>query len=633
VKPFRWPSPKVEQPSEATAAEVLARPPAGELTWQAVVGAVLVASLVAFSYPYIVLKLGLGPDVSLLSAFLGAVFLHVAAAKTRGRNRLMNNIVQTAGTSASQTAFMCVVAAAFGYLGQNQAVDVDAQLTPWKIFTWLVFSGTIGVLFIPLFRRYFLDDPRLVFPDGVAAAETIIVMDAEDAGTRRKIWALSGGAAAGALFSYLSDGLNRVPAFFFSQRFAIGWDWSLLSMGMGLLVGTRVGLSMLIGVAFVGLAGPQIIGRAGFDIVATGIAPQNVAQCQALYESATRTAEQTGFVASSCGQLSSLIAGDDFSIVLLWVMWPATALLVSSALTTVLLRWRSIVTMFRQLAAARPTPTFGGDISLRTTLIGVGLCTIALAYIQNVHFGLSYVQTFVAVLFELPLMLIGVRVLGETNFGPVSVTANTMQAVYAVLFPGKIVQNLVAAGMTGDGNSQAEGTMQDFRAGERVGSTPRVLTYTQMLAIPIGAAAVAIMYPLLVAKYGLGPQGLVAPTGLKFANMAVVLSRGLIALPPGAIAAIAAATVVGVLMAVLEDRKAPFLPSAAAIAFALILPGTLSIVIAFGAAAGWLWNRLDPQRYTGYHFALAAGLISGDAVISGLILPALAALNVRLPGA
>ena len=40
-----------------------------------------------------------------------------------------------------------------------------------------------------------------------------------------------------------------------------------------------------------------------------------------------------------------------------------------------------------------------------------------------------------------------------------------------------------------------------------VGSTPRILTYVQLAAVPIGAAAVAIMYPLLVRKYGLGVEG------------------------------------------------------------------------------------------------------------------------------
>jgi hypothetical protein len=48
-------------------------PPVPEITWQSVIGAFLVSSLVAGSYPYVVLKLGMGPNVSVVSAFLGAI--------------------------------------------------------------------------------------------------------------------------------------------------------------------------------------------------------------------------------------------------------------------------------------------------------------------------------------------------------------------------------------------------------------------------------------------------------------------------------------------------------------------------------------------------------------------------------
>ena len=125
-----------------------------------------------------VLKLGMGPNISVVSAFLGAIFLNFAAFKTRGHNRFSNNIIQTAGTSAASTAFMCVVAAAFGYLDKNETVDVHMQISPWQMFTWLTCSGMIGVVFTVLFRRHFVDDPKMIFADGVAAAQTIQVIDA-----------------------------------------------------------------------------------------------------------------------------------------------------------------------------------------------------------------------------------------------------------------------------------------------------------------------------------------------------------------------------------------------------------------------------------------------------------------------
>jgi hypothetical protein len=50
-----------------------------------------------------------------------------------------------------------------------------------------------------------------------------------------------------------------------------------------------------------------------------------------------------------CGMLSDYLAGNDFSIILLWTMWPATALIIASGLTAVAMQWRSIGRMFRQI--------------------------------------------------------------------------------------------------------------------------------------------------------------------------------------------------------------------------------------------------------------------------------------------
>src|SRR4029079_17685220 len=107
-----------------------------------------------------------------------------------------------------------------------------------------------------------------------------------------------------------------------------------------------------------------------------------------------------------------------------------------------------------------------------------------------------------------------------------------LQAVFAVFWPGHVGHNLIAAGMSGTCNSQGEGTIQDYKTGKLVGSTPRVLTWVQLAAVPVGAAAVAVMYPLLLHKYTLG-ESLPAPTGVKIANMAILISQGAEAFPRG----------------------------------------------------------------------------------------------------
>ena len=183
---------------------------------------------------------------------------------------------------------------------------------------------------------------------------------------------------------------------------------------------------------------------------------------------------------------------------------------------------------------------------------------------------------------------------------------------------------MVAARIASDGISQTEGTMQDFRTGQRVVSTPRLLTYVQLCAIPIGAAA--IMYPLLVNHYGLGGDGLTAPTGLKMANMAVLLSKDFSARPGGTLVA----AVVGSVVTVLEARGSGFrwLPSSAALGFGLILPGLLTVPLAIGGVLGWAWSKRSPETYERYRFTVVAGLVAGDALISGVFVPILASLGL-----
>src|SRR6267143_2211249 len=92
--------------------------PAGlqEFSVRAVLCGFMVAAVMGTSYPYIVLKLGFGPNVSVVAAFFGYLSLGTFF---RNFNRWENNIVQTAGTSAAQTAFMCVILAACDLLKQS----------------------------------------------------------------------------------------------------------------------------------------------------------------------------------------------------------------------------------------------------------------------------------------------------------------------------------------------------------------------------------------------------------------------------------------------------------------------------------------------------------------------------------
>src|SRR5438552_550530 len=108
-----------------------------ELTPRSVIVGLLVAGIMGASYPYIVLKLGFGPNVSVVAAFFGYLFLGVFF---KDYNRWENNIVETCGTAASQTAFMCVLLAAFDML-RAKNIGFNVQLTSLQAFVWLTCAG------------------------------------------------------------------------------------------------------------------------------------------------------------------------------------------------------------------------------------------------------------------------------------------------------------------------------------------------------------------------------------------------------------------------------------------------------------------------------------------------------------
>ena len=99
---------------------------------------------------------------------------------------------------------------------------------------------------------------------------------------------------------------------------------------------------------------------------------------------------------------------------------------------------------------------------------------------------------------------------------------------------------MLASGTTGTIATESEALMQDYKAGDMIGSSPKHLTIMQLIATPVGAAAVSWMYPLLRRTYGIVGEhaGLTSPISRKWAAFAEVLSRGFSALPRGAVPAL-----------------------------------------------------------------------------------------------
>ena len=584
-----------------------ARPAHGELTLQSIAAAVVVAAIMGAAYPYMVLKLGFGPNVSIVSAFFGYLILSVIARKSY--DRFQNNIVQTAGTSAASTAFMCGILATFEILRADKSTHFTINPTPLQTFLWLTTASLLGVVLSAPMRRHFIVDQKLPFPDGMAAAETLLVLDpprdapAEVRSVAGKAAMVMGvcllASAALMLVRKDSNLLGLIPGGWDTGALSlsaggravtlaamgVGVSYSLLNLGSGMIVGLRINAWLLLGCMLGWILTPLLL-------IQNHILPDHPTHSQ----------------------------------VLQWVLWPGLAMMVAGGMTTLALRWRMLARAFAGL-----TDASGEDAPLSWIAGGSVLLAVTLCVLQKLFFGLPFWMSAVSIVLSIPLMLVGLRALGETNWGPIGALSNLMQALFAGLAPGSLVANVVPSGAAGTIASTSEGLMQDYRAGYIIGSTPRSMFIAQIIGAPIGAAALAFTYPLLVKTYGLvGDHAqLAAPGSRRTAAFAQLLVAGIDKLPPSALWAALAAALLGCVFAAMEqsERIRRWTPSPVALSLGLLLPFSSVSTMFVGAVVGAIWLARHPASAARYMIAVASGFIAGEAMLA-VIAPVLIALGV-----
>jgi uncharacterized oligopeptide transporter (OPT) family protein len=265
---------------------------------------------------------------------------------------------------------------------------------------------------------------------------------------------------------------------------------------------------------------------------------------------------------------------------------------------------------------------------MQYVVVGSLVMTVVICFVQYFSMGIPIYLSLIAIVLTLPLMLVGLRVLGETNWGPISAMSNMMQAVFAFISPGNVAVNMSSSGLTGTIAVTSEALMQDFKAGQLVKSNPRNLTIAQLIAAPVGSIATAIVYPVLRNKFGIGENGLSAPISVKWAGFAELLTKGFNALPPGCLVGLMIGIAVGILLTLMAEKWGENVPSPAAMGIGMLITAAVLMTFILGGVAQLIWSRVSPETEAEYRIPLASGLIAGEAIIA-VVLAILAAAGVN----
>ncbi len=527
-----------------------ATPPFGRLAglpaepatpWRAFAAAAAVAALIGALFPYVILKVGFGPNASIVSALAAGALLSRCGAR-RG-DRVALHLAQAAGVAAAQSAFGCVALSALEVWRGRPGLTVPPAPGGGPLVVWLAAAGCLGVLIAGALRQNYLADRALPFAGGVVAAEAIFVLGAGAGERPGRGGALAKAAAASAAWALASAGSPGA--------------WGGVALGSGMLLGPRVALSL------------------GAGAIA------------------------------ALGPLRST------------ALWSALGVVLGGSLA------RAAIAAAAPPAAPAPPSRPGarglgreGDLSRRARWAAALVALVALCASGRGAWGAPVWLTLVGVALSLPLLLVSTRVLGETNWAPATTLTAAAQAMLGALVPGCAAALLVGSAAGGAIPACGAHLLQSMRTAQLVGARPRETVLAQLLGTAVGAAALGLTFPRLAQSYAFGSGGAAPPLALRLAELGEALARGPGALPPAALAALAASALVGAALAVAERRFGRRAPSPAALGVGLLLPASAALPALAGALGAAAWARARPAQGGAFGPPVAAGLVAGEALVA-----------------
>jgi uncharacterized oligopeptide transporter (OPT) family protein len=238
-----------------------------QLTVRAVVSGMLFGGLMSLSNLYVGLKSGWGLGVDIVAVIL--IFSIFKGLKSAGLVRrdfgmMENTIMMTVAVAASWISSAGLVS----------AVPALSMLTGYEFVWWQLTIFIGGILYLGLFmaiplKRQMIQVDNLRFPGNIPTGETLKAMYSKGTEAIQKAKALGIAGGLGVVIAGFRDGLAWIPAQFALPlsiarvgmgKLTLTLEPSLIFIGIGGLMGIKIGLSMLLGLVLnYGILAPNLI--------------------------------------------------------------------------------------------------------------------------------------------------------------------------------------------------------------------------------------------------------------------------------------------------------------------------------------------------------------------------------------
>jgi len=597
---------------------------APQLTIRALVMGSLLGFFLAFTNLYIGLKtgwhLGVAITASILSFSIWSALVRARIAKTP-MSILENNCMQSTASSAGYSTGGTLVSAFPALL-----LLTGSHPPVWVLAFWVFFNAVLGTtLAIPM-KRNMINQERLKFPSGVAAAVTLHSLYSEGKEALLKARALFASAGIAAVVPLVKDlGLRVVELPKRHREALIPGSSKIFDWLPGISVaGKKVALSdfnVKLDHGIVLVAAGGIIGlRATISMMIGAIALVWFVAPAALTASWTNAA---GHVVTAATKPAS--AWKEIGV------WVGAPMMVTAGLFGFARQWRTIVRAVRGIlskSGEEDELVARTEVPMKWFAIGAGISGTALAILAwrafqiPLHFGL------LAVLMTFFLALVACRALGETDVTPTGAMGKITQLTYGVLMPQSTTANLMTAAVTAGAASASADLLNDLKSGYLLGANPRRQFIAQFAGIFAGTIATVIGYFALVpdataltGKGGVDPA-FAAPAAQQWKAVAEVFRVGIANMHPMARHAIFAGVLAGLVLSVLESffpKAKRFLPSPTGVGLGFTLPFYYPLAMFLGALIAWIAHALSKERAERYTVPISSGLIAGESIIGVIV--------------